>query len=220
MIQSTLAYFKVHDVRTKIVGTHFRGVSRSNYVSKTLPTDCRQMSEISPLGGLDAVSLSIEQLDELRWCTLPLSLSIPESSPVIIQARKARFPTSFLQRQSGFMSAMSAETSSMVAGTMYPILGRLKVQMELIEDVIQDALEREISLRYMEMKHLVRSWKESSAEATDFDQRKRDATPAGAEEVLPENLDENKGRKTEEKDSYVKKRTQSTLGVIEGVDYF
>jgi len=139
-IQSIVAYFKLHKIKTKLIGTNFRG-----------------LSEICLLGELDAIALSKEQIEGLRWSQLPLCFELSESSPASLRARQAQYPTALLASKSGFMTAMSAETRSMVAATVYVAIGKMKVEMETLQAVVGREVERQFALQTLDLKTLYRS---------------------------------------------------------------
>lgn len=68
-------------------------------------------------------------------------------STASLRARQAHYPTSLLASKSGFMAAMSSETRSMIASTMYGNLGKLKAQMDSIEEIVNKELCQQLALR-------------------------------------------------------------------------
>ncbi|KDQ56585.1 hypothetical protein JAAARDRAFT_194578 [Jaapia argillacea MUCL 33604] len=126
-IQSTVAYFELNHIGSKLVGSGMRN-----------------LAEISHISGLDAVALSQPQIDELRSSRLPLSPTPPDESPVHLRARQAAYPSNWLQSKHGFMSAMSAGARSMLAATLYVALGELKVCMDWIERTLYKEIERQM----------------------------------------------------------------------------
>ncbi|KAF8064921.1 hypothetical protein FPV67DRAFT_160975 [Lyophyllum atratum] len=135
-IQSTLEYFKLHGIKTKVIGSEFRA-----------------LSELGPLAAFDAICISKDQADGLRRSCIPKST--PDISPSAhLRARQAQYPTSLLSAKTGFMDAMSAETRSMVAATLFVPLGEMKAQMDDIEEIVGKEVARQWELRTLDIKTL------------------------------------------------------------------
>ncbi|GLB39615.1 putative transaldolase is important for the balance of metabolites in the pentose-phosphate pathway [Lyophyllum shimeji] len=127
-IQSTLEYFRLHGIKTKVIGSEFRA-----------------LSEIGPHAGFDAICISKDQADGLQRCQISTA-TLRLSSSAHLRARQAQYPTSFLSSKTGFMEAMSAETRSMVAATLFVPLGEMKAQMDSLEEIVEKEVVRQFEL--------------------------------------------------------------------------
>jgi hypothetical protein len=65
-----------------------------------------------------------------------------------LRARRAQYPITLLTSKPGFAAAVSAETRKMVAATVYVAVGKMKVQMEMLEEVISKEVTRQFALRF------------------------------------------------------------------------
>lgn len=135
-IQSTLEYFKLHGIKTKVIGSEFRA-----------------LSEIGPHAGFDAICLSKDQADGLRRCHISTSTLLPSSS-AHLRARQAQYPTSLLSSKRGLMDAMSAETRSMVAATLFVPLGEMKAHMDSLEEIVEKEVARQSELMALDLRTL------------------------------------------------------------------
>ncbi|KAG6865097.1 hypothetical protein C0991_005152 [Blastosporella zonata] len=135
-VQSIFQYFKLHGIKTKVIGSGFRS-----------------LSEIVPLTGLDAICISKDQADGFEGCQIDLSTT--DSSPsALLRARQAQYPTNFLQ--SGFMDAMSPKTRVMVTSTLFTRLGEMKCEMDMFETIVEREVTRQFELRAVNLKALYR----------------------------------------------------------------
>jgi transaldolase len=114
------------------------------------------LSEIGPLGDFDAICVTKDQADRLRWSQI--SISTPDdSSSIALRARQAQYPTSFLESKTGFMNAMSTETRSMVAATMFVALGEMKAHMDILQQIVDNEMQWQFELQTMDLRTLYRS---------------------------------------------------------------
>ncbi|KAJ7337495.1 hypothetical protein DFH08DRAFT_254879 [Mycena albidolilacea] len=124
IIQATIEYFKLHELRTRVLGRDFR-----------------QLAELSALSGFDAVCLSKQQLEVARWKAETRSahlLRLDRPPQASMRARQAQHPAKFLEDGSGFMDLMSAAARSTLAATVYPALGKMELQMNAIEKIVRE----------------------------------------------------------------------------------
>ncbi|RDB17378.1 Transaldolase [Hypsizygus marmoreus] len=135
-VQSTLAYFKLHGIKSKVIGSGFR-----------------TLSEIGTLAEFDAICISNHQADDLRRSQVSISIT-PDSSPARLRARQAQYPTAFLSSKPGFMNAMSAETRSMVIATLFVPLGEMKAHMDSLELVVGKEVVRQFEMQTLDLKTL------------------------------------------------------------------
>ncbi|KAJ6625087.1 hypothetical protein B0H10DRAFT_1756808, partial [Mycena sp. CBHHK59/15] len=137
-IQATLAYFRLHNLRTRVVGTHFR-----------------ELKEVSALAGFDAVCLSTDQLEVSCWAVARLEW-LPDSSLASLRARQAQSPTllTFLESKTGIMATVSPQTKSIVADSMYRALGKMEVKMNALEKLVESEVAWQLALKTMDMKGL------------------------------------------------------------------
>ncbi|KAG5637661.1 hypothetical protein H0H81_003682 [Sphagnurus paluster] len=152
-IQSTLEYFKLHELKSKLVGSDFRSIS-----------------EIPPLLGFDAVSLSTAQIASVRRLQFAPAAVRP-SSAVNLRAEQAQFPTSLLSAKASFMEAMSSETRSMVAATLFGPLDELKAYMDGLEAVITYELGRQFELVTVDLKTLYDTSRKGEKAAEEAEER-------------------------------------------------
>ncbi|KAF5373441.1 hypothetical protein D9615_009498 [Tricholomella constricta] len=135
-IQSTLEYFKLHGIKSKLVGSEFRS-----------------LSEIGPLSGFDAICVSKDQADGLRGCQFSTSTLVPSSS-ARLRARQAQYPTALLSTRTGFMEAMSAKTRGMVTATLFVPLGEMKAHMDGLEEIVAREVARQFELTTLDLRTL------------------------------------------------------------------
>lgn len=74
------------------------------------------------------------------------------------RARLAQHPTTLLQSKLGFEETISAEMRSAVTCTLHGGLGKMKVQMEALEEVINKELKYQVMLETVGMKKAYRYW--------------------------------------------------------------
>lgn len=213
-------------IDTKILGTNFRAVS-SKPVSfcnetylLTVNVPNLKLTEVSALGSLDMISLSRGQMEAVRWSKLPLSLSLPETTPAPwLEAQNAAYSTSLLQHKFGFTAAMSSEARIMLASTMYPVLGRQKIAMDQIEDIFAEEITKQLALKNLQLKDLYRLRSGKIVKSAP-DLQRCDVMPNAQD--IPEIPDES----ADETGCYVRANANggTVLGTVrdnvEGVDYF
>jgi len=174
-IQSTLEYFKLHGIKTKVIGSEFRA-----------------LAEIGPHGGFDAICISKDQADGLQRCHISQSTLRPLSS-AHLRARQAQYPTSLLLSKTGFMEAMSAETRSMVAATLFVPLGEMKVHMDSLEAIVAREVARQFELMTLDLRTLYgspskkqKNKRSDSSESRKLGSKRSLARDLGLEEIHPE----------------------------------
>jgi transaldolase len=111
------------------------------------------LSEIGLLGDFDAICLTKDQVDRLKWCQIAISTP-DDSSPSALRARQAQFPTRFLESEVGFMNVMSAETRSMVAATMFVALGEMKAHMDVLQKIVAKEVTKQFELQTLDLSAL------------------------------------------------------------------
>jgi transaldolase len=114
------------------------------------------VSEIGPLGDFDAICVTKDQADRLRWSQV--GISTPEdSSAAVLRARQAQYPTSFLKSETGFMNIMSAKSRRMVAATMFVALEEMKAHMDALQLIVENEVKRQFDLQNLDLRTLYRS---------------------------------------------------------------
>ncbi|KAF8961412.1 hypothetical protein BDZ97DRAFT_2076952 [Flammula alnicola] len=130
-VQSILAYFKLNKIKPRILGTDFRN-----------------MAEIGMLSECDAVCVSAEQADKLRWSRVPTaSLDLREDPQVVLRAGQAKHPTDLLTRKGGFSSWFSPESRNLTTDLLRDALAVMKGQMNIIEHVVKEEVDRRLFLQ-------------------------------------------------------------------------
>ncbi|KAH7926887.1 aldolase [Leucogyrophana mollusca] len=138
VIQSCASYIQFNGVRTRL-----------------MTADIRTWSELKQLNGLAAVALNQQQLDRIPRHTLTTWFPSPEdASAASLRARQAQWPPTFLQSKKGFMSAMSAESRSMVSAVLFVGLGKMNIHMEKIDGVIRQEVRRRVELETGDLRSL------------------------------------------------------------------
>ncbi|KAF8208107.1 hypothetical protein K438DRAFT_1813405 [Mycena galopus ATCC 62051] len=187
IIQATLEYFKLHKIRTRIVGRDFR-----------------QLAELSALSGFDAVCLSKEQLEVSCWKAETRSADLCDRPPqASMRARQVQHPTKFLENGIGFMSVMSAEARSMLAATIYPVLGKMELQMNAIERIVREEVAWQLAQKTLSLDTLYDLRAPPSSPAT---KKREDGARAGSEK-----------RRKPRAGAW---EQANEGGLIEGVEYF
>ncbi|KAJ6464011.1 hypothetical protein C8R45DRAFT_506327 [Mycena sanguinolenta] len=192
VIQATLEYFKLHDIRTRVVGRNFR-----------------QLAELSALRGFDAVCLSKEQLEVTRWKAETRSPDLSDRPPqASMRARQAQHPAKFLENGSGFMSVMSAEARRMLAATVYPALGKMELQMNAIEKIVREEVAWQLAQKTLSLEAL-------------YDLQLRCAPPSSPPNKRQERESRARaGSQKERKPLADACERENEGGLIEGVEYF
>lgn len=157
-IQTTLGYFRLHGIKTRVLGSGFRSVStHSSAIHGTnLKAPELQLSEIGLLGDFDGICVTKAQIDRLKWSQIVISTP-DDSSSSALRARQAQYPTSFLESGVGFMNVMSAETRTMVAATMFVALGEMKAHMNVLQKIVEKEVTRQFELQTFDLATLYNS---------------------------------------------------------------
>ncbi|KAF9458266.1 hypothetical protein BDZ94DRAFT_1226563, partial [Collybia nuda] len=137
-IQSIIVYFKLHDIRCRVIGSEFR-----------------TLSEIGPLGDFDAICVTKDQADRLKWSQVPITSPSVDSS-ASLRARQAQYPTKLLGTESGFLNAMSLDTRNTVTSTLFTALGEMKAQMDDLEAIVATEVHRQFELLTLDLRSLYR----------------------------------------------------------------
>lgn len=151
---------------------------------------------------------------------MPLSTSPPPSSASLL-AQEAHHPTELLDSKSALMNAMSVESWSVVAGTLYVTLGRMKVEMEQLESVIDTEIHRRVSLATLDLKTLYGGTTPKRSETPQ--QSFEDAVPRFPDDYSPI-YDEDEDIDVDDRE-YLSFQSEShalytNKGLIEGDEYF
>ncbi|KAG5715998.1 putative transaldolase [Termitomyces sp. T112] len=141
-IQASIQYFKLHGIKTKVIGSEFRS-----------------LSEIVPLTGLDAICISKDQADGLKGCQISVSISSATSSSpaALLRARQALYPTKLLSAHSGFMDTMSTETRTMITEILYGSLRELKCHLDELQSLMARELADQYNSRTLDLKSLYKA---------------------------------------------------------------
>ncbi|KAJ7178125.1 hypothetical protein C8R46DRAFT_1029642 [Mycena filopes] len=179
MIQATLEYFKLHQIRTRLVGSDFR-----------------QLAEVGALPGFDAVCLSKAQVleaaryraapyngagggSETRSATGLVDLGRPPQHQASMRARQAQHLSRLLEQleaaagrssvqspgPSGnvnrnptrqhtpdrFMRVLSGGARRAIASHLYPALGRMELQMAGIERAVREEVAWQLACKTMSL---------------------------------------------------------------------
>ncbi|KAJ7030612.1 hypothetical protein C8F04DRAFT_961349, partial [Mycena alexandri] len=130
VIQATLEYFKLHEIRTRLVGRDFR-----------------QLAELSALPGFDAVCLSKEQLLEAARYLVDLDRTGPPQHQASMRARQAQHPSRLLEQLDAFMQLLSGAARRTLAAQLYPALGRMELQMAGIELAVREEVVWQLAVK-------------------------------------------------------------------------
>ncbi|KAF8153301.1 hypothetical protein B0H34DRAFT_662974 [Crassisporium funariophilum] len=136
-IQSILAYFKFNGIGTKVIGTTFRN-----------------MAELGLLSEFDAVCISREQADRLKWSKVPVASLENANLSVALRARQAKYPTELLTREGGFLACFSPESRKLTNGILHDALMKMQGEMDAIEDIVAQEVERQFRLGTLDLKTL------------------------------------------------------------------
>ncbi|EAU83802.2 hypothetical protein CC1G_07537 [Coprinopsis cinerea okayama7 len=118
-IQSILTYFRINDIKTRLIGQNFR-----------------KMAEIALLADFDAVAVSEYQLDRLQWNIA--RIAPPEEVPkeVLEKARQAKYPAGLLTDDGNFLKKLDHDSQNLIRSTLDPELERSSKAMDKIEDAV------------------------------------------------------------------------------------
>ncbi|KAJ7764628.1 hypothetical protein DFH07DRAFT_811881 [Mycena maculata] len=196
IIQAIVAYFKLNDVRTLVVGRDFR-----------------KLAELSALREFDAVCLSGTQLEASRWqaaSRLDLENLLDRAPQASMRARQAQHPTTFLEHGTRFMELMSAGARGTVAASMFPALGRMELQMNAIQKLVEAEVAWQLDLKTLSLEALYA--RQSMPPAGPPAKTRRDRESSQVQPKL--------GSKKTHKPLEDACERESEGGLIEGVEYF
>ncbi|KAF7439827.1 hypothetical protein PC9H_000164 [Pleurotus ostreatus] len=189
-IEAIGIYVKLHDMKTKLLGTAFRRPQETLY-----------------LENLDAVSLTKMQLDRLDAHNISTDSAPPPSWPALdttrasFRARQAQYPTSFLSAKSGFTSCFSIESKSALSNVLYWELGRATVTMDKLENAVEEELARQLTLKFLDIQTL---YGISPKRSKGKDKHRKD---------LPSHKETSKHAKA-------RSEARAPQSLIDGLDYF
>ncbi|KAH7910729.1 hypothetical protein BJ138DRAFT_71132 [Hygrophoropsis aurantiaca] len=132
-----------------------------------------------------------------------------DSSASALRAKQARCPTNFLRSRKGFMAALSAESRSVVSAVLFMGIGKMKVHMERIEDVVRTEVRKRVELETTDLRSL---YSRSTEIITPEPSPKKNRTPPGP----PGSKSGAPLKRTLCKED----ESRKTQPLIEGVDYF
>jgi len=148
-VQSILAYFKLHGIRTKVIGTRFR-----------------TLAEIGLLSDCDAICVSVEHAEKLKWSRV-LTTSLDDygvQHPSIFRARQAKYPMDLLNSaKEGFSNWLSPESRNMTGELLSEALQEIESQMEIIEQVVEVEIKHRYELATVKLKDIYRELEPKSA---------------------------------------------------------
>ncbi|KDR76872.1 hypothetical protein GALMADRAFT_66398, partial [Galerina marginata CBS 339.88] len=147
-VQTILAYFKKNKIRSRLVGTSFRN-----------------LAEIGLLSDFDAVCVSPEQADRLRWSRLPVTTLEFENAavPATFRAQHAKYPTDLLTRKGGFSTWFSPESRNLTTRVLCGELDSMRGHMDTIEHLVALEVKRQSDLRSMSINDLYDQYWEDTA---------------------------------------------------------
>ncbi|KAK0499017.1 hypothetical protein EDD18DRAFT_59054 [Armillaria luteobubalina] len=204
-IQATAVHFKLHECTTRLVGTNFR-----------------TLKELGPLGCLDAIVISKDNIEQLNGRPFPLIHSVPKTSPAYVYAEGVPKGTAFQGKKSKFISFLSDSDRSALAETMHVTLGRLNKKMQEIDNMIQEELSKQYTLRFPENKISDSSSKNGSpqnSKSSVESPEKSHHTSANETETTDKTKDTQKEDKTKEEGTPhpEPKGRQEAVGGVDGL---
>jgi transaldolase len=129
--------------------------------------DLIQLAEIGLLSDCDAVCVSAEQAEKLKWSRVPTT-SLDDygpEHPAVFRARQAKYPMDLLKNAKGigaFSSWLSPESRNMTCEVLHEVLQEMESQMALIEQAVEIEIQRRYEQGTIKLKDLYRN---SEAEA-------------------------------------------------------
>ncbi|KAF8909754.1 hypothetical protein CPB84DRAFT_1958797 [Gymnopilus junonius] len=148
-IQIILAYFRLNKIRTRVIGTSLRN-----------------LSEVGLLSEFDAVCITPEQSERLRWSPVSVDALDRQDHPAVLRAQQAKYPTDLLGLDTGFSSWFSPASRKFASNVLQPVLQDSKRQMDDIEDRLRDELIWQLDLATLPMKALERKYDKKKRELT------------------------------------------------------
>ncbi|KAF8801194.1 hypothetical protein BYT27DRAFT_7198501 [Phlegmacium glaucopus] len=139
-IQSILAYFRFNGIKTKVIGMSFR----------SLP-------EIGLLSEFDAVGVSGNQADGLKWSKVPTISLDNVDLPTALRGRQAKYPTDLLTQKGGFLASLSPVSRNLINTVLGDALGKMQGEMDAIEDIVGKEVDRQFRLGTLDLKTLYKS---------------------------------------------------------------
>ena len=124
--------------------------------------DSIQLAEIGLLSDCDAICVSAEHAEKLRWShvsTTSLDEYGPEH-PAVFRARQAKYPMDLLKNAKGaggFSSWFSPESRNMACELLQEVLQEMESQMAEIEQAVEIEIQRRYELGTIKLKDLYRS---------------------------------------------------------------
>lgn len=100
------------------------------------------------LSGFDAVYISAEQVDKMRWSSAPAApLDSQENVLVTLRVREAKYPTGLLANKGGFPTWFSPESRSLTVGLLHEALESMQLAMNHLDHVIEDYVRSLMAFR-------------------------------------------------------------------------
>lgn len=175
-----------------------------------------QWAELKNLGGIGAVALRKDQLDEMPMQRMATWYPRPgDQSPATLRALQAAYPSHHLDASKGFFTSLPAESRSMVSAVLYVRLGQMAVHMDTIEKAVLYELKRRVRLETTPLEYLYRRPSSSPTEA------RSSRTSASGQSTSTTRSTSRARRGSRQASAPEQKQARAAPDImIEGVDYF
>lgn len=124
--------------------------------------DLVQLAEIGLLSDCDAVCVSAEHAEKMKWSrvsTTSLDDYGPEH-PAVFRARQAKYPMDLLKNAKGaggFSNWLSPESRNMTCESLHEVLQEMGSQMAEIEQAVEKEIQRRYEQGMIKLKDLYRN---------------------------------------------------------------
>lgn len=115
------------------------------------------MAEVGLLSEFDAVGVSRNQADRLKWSKVPIISVENTDLPTALRGRQAKYPTDLLTQQGGFLASLSPSSRNLINSVLGDALGKMQGEMDTIEHVVREEIDRRFRLGTLDLKTLYKS---------------------------------------------------------------
>lgn len=112
------------------------------------------MAEIGLLSEFDAVGVSRNQADRLKWSKVPIISLENVDLPTALRGRQAKYPTDLLTQQGGFLASLSPGSRNFINSVLGEALGKMQGEMDAIENIVSKEVDRQFRLGTLNLKTL------------------------------------------------------------------
>jgi hypothetical protein len=148
------------------------------------------LAEVGLLSEFDAVGVSRNQADRLKWSKVPIISLENVDLPAALRGRQAKYPTDLLKQQSGFLASLSPGSRNLINSVLGEALSKMQGEMDAIEHIVGKEVDRQFKLGTLPLKTLYRSMRTSKKKSVRKKSREpTEITPREIENLNPTKAD-------------------------------